>query len=237
MTNEIQILAATAATIGFFHTLLGPDHYLPFIVMSKSGEWSLKKTALVTFLCGLGHVMSSVVLGFIGISLGIAVSKLEAFEAFRGSLAGWALLTFGLLYFIWGVRRAIQNKPHAHIHSHKGDFTHTHTHTHTQEHAHAHLNKNKKSITPWVLFTIFVFGPCEPLIPILMYPAAKNNISGVIIVTALFSLATIGTMMSIVIVSASGLNLLPLKKLERYSHAMAGAAIFLCGASIQFLGL
>jgi len=27
----------------------------------------------------------------------------------------------------------------------------------------------------WALFLIFVFGPCEPLIPLIMYPAAKLN--------------------------------------------------------------
>jgi len=30
MSGEIAILAGTAATIGFTHTILGPDHYLPF---------------------------------------------------------------------------------------------------------------------------------------------------------------------------------------------------------------
>jgi len=33
MSNELMILLVTAASIGFFHTLLGPDHYLPFIVI------------------------------------------------------------------------------------------------------------------------------------------------------------------------------------------------------------
>ena len=72
------ILIATAASIGFFHTILGPDHYLPFIVMSRSGKWSVKKTMLVTLLCGLGHVLSSILLGVAGIALGVAVFRLEA---------------------------------------------------------------------------------------------------------------------------------------------------------------
>lgn len=88
-----------------------------------------------------------------------------------------------------------------------------------------------------MLCTIFVFGPCEPLIPILMYPAAKNNTAGIILVAVLFSTVTITTMLGVVLVSTFGLNLLPLSKLERYSHALAGAAIFLCGVAIQFLGL
>ena len=54
MTEAIPILAGTAALIGLGHTLAGPDHYLPFIVMGKARQWSLGKTMWITFLCGLG---------------------------------------------------------------------------------------------------------------------------------------------------------------------------------------
>ncbi len=36
MSHEIVVLGIAAASIGFFHTLLGPDHYLPFIVMARA---------------------------------------------------------------------------------------------------------------------------------------------------------------------------------------------------------
>ena len=237
MSNELLILIIAAASIGFFHTLLGPDHYLPFIVMSRSRSWSLRKTSLVTVVCGIGHVLSSVLLGIIGIALGIAVSKLEAIESFRGSIAAWVLIAFGLVYFIWGMRRALRNKPHEHLHKHEYGFSHMHTHHHTEVHMHVHRKKGTKNITPWVLFTIFVFGPCEPLIPLLMYPAAKNSLLGVVLVTGLFSATTILTMLGIVLISTFGLNLIPVNRLERYTHAIAGATICLCGVSIQFLGL
>ena len=237
MSNELLILIIAAASIGFFHTLLGPDHYLPFIVMSRSRNWSLRKTSLVTVLCGIGHVLSSVLLGIIGIALGIAVSKLEAIESFRGSIAAWVLIAFGLVYFIWGMRRALRSKPHEHLHKHEDGFSHMHTHNHTEVHMHIHKKKGTKNITPWVLFTIFVFGPCEPLIPLLMYPAAKNSLLGVVLVTGLFSATTILTMLGIVLISTFGFNLIPMNRLERYTHAIAGATICLCGVSIQFLGL
>ena len=237
MSNELLILIIAAASIGFFHTLLGPDHYLPFIVMSRSRSWSLRKTSLVTVVCGIGHVLSSVLLGIIGIALGIAVSKLEAIESFRGSIAAWVLIAFGLVYFIWGMRRALRNKPHEHLHKHEYGFSHMHTHHHTEVHMHVHRKKGTKNITPWVLFTIFVFGPCEPLIPLLMYPAAKNSLLGVVLVTGLFSATTILTMLGIVLISTFSFNLIPMNRLERYTHAIAGATICLCGVSIQFLGL
>jgi len=83
----------------FLHTLFGPDHYLPFIVMKKARNWSFAKTLSITIACGLGHVLSSVVLGLIGIAAGIALMKLEVFESFRGNIAAWALIGFGFAYF------------------------------------------------------------------------------------------------------------------------------------------
>jgi len=225
----------TAASIGFFHTIMGPDHYLPFIMMAQSGQWSRKKTTIVTLLCGIGHVLSSIFLGFIGITFGIAVSKLEFFESFRGNIAAWALIAFGLVYLVWGVRQAWKNKPHTHFHSHGGD-KHAHTHVHTDDHSHVHGQK-KKSITPWVLFAIFVFGPCEPLIPLLMYPAFQSSMFGVVLVSLVFGLVTLATMLGMVLVTTYGIELIPTKKMERYTHAFAGATIFFCGVSIQFLGL
>jgi nickel/cobalt transporter (NicO) family protein len=237
VSQELYLLALTAASIGFIHTVAGPDHYLPFIVMARARNWSMAKTAWVTFLCGLGHIGSSVVLGLIGVALGIAVARLEGLESFRGNLAGWAFLAFGLVYMVWGIRRAVKNRPHAHVHFHKDGSKHDHTHTHGNEHAHVHEQVEKVNLTPWILFTIFVFGPCEPLIPIVMYPAARHSTTGLIVVTAVFGVVTISTMLGIVLVSSFGINLLPTRKLERYSHALAGGTIFLCGVAIQFLGL
>jgi nickel/cobalt transporter (NicO) family protein len=237
MPSGLTVLLIAAASIGFFHTLFGPDHYLPFIVMSKARKWSLTKTALITILCGIGHIGSSVVLGLVGIAMGIAVNKLELVESFRGNLAAWALIAFGLVYFVWGLRRAFRNKPHHHIHAHIDGGTHMHAHIHTEEHLHIHQKEGVVNITPWILFTIFLFGPCEPLVPILMYPAAQDSVYGLVLVTIVFGSVTILTMLSVVLATTLGVTFLPMKHVERYSHALAGAAIFLCGIAIQFLGL
>ena len=237
MQQELFLLAATAASIGFIHTIAGPDHYLPFIVMAKARKWSAAKTTWITFLCGLGHIGSSVVLGLIGVALGVAVSKLQGLESIRGNIAGWALIAFGLIYLIWGVRRAIRNKPHTHLHFHKDGTQHHHTHTHADAHVHVHDEEAKVNLTPWILFTIFVFGPCEPLIPLVMYPAARHSNAGLIMVTSVFGGVTIVTMLSIVLAGSFGLSFLPMGKLERYSHALAGGAILMCGIAIQFIGL
>ena len=236
MTSELSLLLLTAASVAFIHTLFGPDHYLPFIVMARAGKWSRVKTIWVTILCGIGHVGSSVVLGIVGIMFGVAVMHLQWIESLRGNFAGWFLIAFGLVYLVWGIRRAVRNKPHHHVHVHPDGTFHTHEHTHHQEHLHVH-EEEKESMTPWILFTVFVFGPCEPLIPILMYPAAKGHYGQVAAVGIIFGIITIATMLTVVLTSLFGLSLLPVGKLERYSHALAGLTVLACGLAIQFLHL
>jgi sulfite exporter TauE/SafE len=236
MNTEITILCWTAASIGFVHTLFGPDHYLPFIVMNRARKWSAAKTAWITFACGLGHVLSSVFLGLLGIAFGIALMQLEAFEAFRGNLAAWALIGFGFAYMGWGIHRGVKNAPHRHLHLEE-DGAPVHSHNHEGRHSHPHEPSPKKSITPWVLFTIFVLGPCEPLIPLLMYPAARHSLSGTILVALVFSAVTIATMMTVVLAASWGVRFARFGLLERWTHALAGGAICLSGLAIRFLGL
>jgi nickel/cobalt transporter (NicO) family protein len=238
MNREILVLAGTAASLGLVHTIIGPDHYLPFIVIGRARRWSLRKTLGVSFLAGLGHILSSVVLGFLGIGLGVAVTRLEKVESARGEVAAWLLIGFGLAYFFWGLRSAWKKRPHEHKHVHGADEAgHVHVHTHDGAHTHLHPDTEKKNITPWVLFTIFVFGPCEPLIPLVMYPAAKHNTTGVILVTAAFGLTTIATMLVMIAAVSYGANLVNLGRLERYAHALAGAMILISGLAVMLLGL
>lgn len=236
MEGSTLLLAGTAVTIGFIHTIVGPDHYVPFIVMGEARRWTIRRTMLITFLCGLGHVLSSVIVGFIGIAAGISLSKLEFFESFRGNIAAWLLIAFGLVYMLISLRSLYRRKKHVHAHYHTDGTDHEHEHGHFSGHSHIHL-ENKKNMTPWILFLIFVLGPCEPLIPIVMYPAAENNIHGVIIVSLLFSVVTIGTMMSVVLAFRLGLSRINLRPLERYVNVIAGATIVVSGLAIQFLGL
>jgi nickel/cobalt exporter len=237
MSGELTVLLVTAASIGFLHTLLGPDHYIPFIAMAKSARWSNRKTGLITILCGVGHVLGSVVLGLVGIAFGLAVAGLESIESVRGGIAAWALIAFGLVYFVWGLRRALRKVPHTHSHLHLGGVVHSHEHAHFQEHTHAHETSSTRTLTPWILFTIFVLGPCEPLIPLLIYPAAEGGFFDVAAVAVVFGTTTILTMLTVVMLAVRGVEFLPARAMERYVHALAGLAILLCGVAVEFLGL
>jgi len=232
--NELAILMLSAASLGFIHTILGPDHYLPFIVLSRARKWSQRKTLWITLISGIGHVGSSVFIGFIGIAMGISLTKLEAIESYRGEIVAYLLIVFGLLYSIYGIYKVVNNGGHVHFPSFLKPKS-------IRNHHHGDLNDADKiekevNITPWILFLIFVFGPCEVLIPMLLFPALEFNFVGVIAVALVFGITTILTMLLIVYQAYRGVGLLNLGKKEKYMHLLAGLVILISGVGIQFMG-
>ncbi|MGH9869922.1 MAG: sulfite exporter TauE/SafE family protein [Candidatus Polarisedimenticolia bacterium] len=231
-------LVAASAGVALTHTLLGPDHYLPFLMLARARRWTRARTMAITVACGAGHVASSLLLGAAGVMLGVAAAPLAHIEQVRGGLAAWALVIFGAAYFLWGVRRAVRRardlEPHAH-----GDHVHMHAGSSA---AHAHRDADaaaapRSATTFWVLFTIFVLGPCEPMIPLFVLPASRGRWGLAIGSALLFSVLTIATMVVVTLLSLAGLRRLPFAFLERWSHAMAGAVLWASGLAIITLGL
>jgi hypothetical protein len=70
-----------------------------------------------------------------------------------------------------------------------------------------------------------------------MYPAATMGFSAAIWVALVFSGITILTMTALVTASVYGINFVSLKFMERYTHALAGFTVLMCGIAIKFLGL
>jgi nickel/cobalt transporter (NicO) family protein len=235
VNSEFALLLAASATLGFVHTLLGPDHYVPFIAMAAARRWSTRRAILMTLVSGLGHVTSSIVLGVVGLLLGVEVFKLTKLEVLRDGVAGWLLLGFGLAYTLWSLQRLMKEKTSGIVHAHESVAESGHAPVPHAHGPHTHVHPEKATLTPWVLVSIFVLGPCKPLIPVLMYPAARADAFTVFAVAMIFSLATIGTMIVVVYASLHGLAWVPKWKFQRYSHAVAGCVIMLCGAGIQVL--
>lgn len=240
-SGNLVVLLWTAGTLGFLHTILGPDHYIPFVMMSKAQNWSRRKTAFITFLCGLGHVGSSIIIGILLVWLGMAAaewgdSRFAFWQDVRGSFTAWLLMGVGVAFTIWGIKKAYRGQTHSHSHIHENSTEHTHEHDHNDDHMHPHTNK-VSLLTPWVLFTIFVFGPCESIIPLMLSAWSTSGIIGVTLVSSIFAITTIITIMGTVAILMAGIKSIPLGKLNRWSTALAGISLVACGAAIQFLGL
>ncbi len=232
MNTELQVLLLTAVSISCLHTLTGPDHYIPFIALSRVRGWTAGKTVVWTLLCGIAHVGSSVLLGMLGIGLGWSLSKVSGLENLRGGLAGWALLSFGLLYTMWGLKRAWSNKVHKHFDVYDNGEVYVYEHKHGQ----IVYPQDRMKVTPWIMLLIFGLGPCEPLIPLLMYPAAQHSTYGMLMLVLSFTLFTLLTMTALVLLGYYGFSVLKTSRLERYVHVLGGISVLICGIGMVYLG-
>src|SRR5262249_52428011 len=149
-----------------------------FAALARAQGWSRGRTARITALCGFGHVTVSAVLGVLALFFGLELLRLvgERMEA----VAGLLLLAVGLVYAGYGLRRA----PGVHVHGH--------------HHAHYDHVHEPRRMTPWALFLLFSADPCVAVIPILFAAAPLGALRATLIVGA-YEVATIGTMVALVL--------------------------------------
>ncbi len=220
MQSASEALVGLAASIGLVHTVIGVDHTLPFIMLARAQKWTLSRLLSITVLCGTGHVLSSVLLGMFGISIGVAIDQLEIIEARRGQMAAWLLIGFGLAYAVWSLHRERRKRARLQLAPDPSAE-----------------RKRRRAVTVWSLFIVFILGPCEPLIPILMAPAFDHMWTTVAGVVLVFAVVTIGTMCTLVTIGYFGLKLPVFSFLERHAHTASGLAIAGSGVAIQLLGI
>jgi len=206
-------LITAAVSVAFLHAL-APDHWLPFVALAKSSRWRMRQVAFVTTVAGLGHVVSSLLLGLLGLWAGWAVHQMEGTDVWRGRVAIWLLIGFGVAYALWGLKHAQHHHPHVSV----------------QEVAKAYATKRI-----WMLFAIMVFGPCEPLIP-LMFLAYQHGVAAVVWVSLVFSLMTVAMVVGQSCLSFAGLRLVHVPWMERYAHAIAGLVIVLTAGFVLLNG-
>lgn len=203
----------STATIAVVHAIAGPDHYLPFIAIGAARRWSHLRAFFITLIAGIAHVLSSVVIGIIGIGAGITLEHLEFLEGSRGNIAGWLLILAGVLYLLWSLRR------------------HTHHHVNVEfddEKAH------RRSVLVWTLVAIFVLGPCEPLVP-LMFVAVQISWWAVVVSSVLFMVLTLVVMEVFVLAGISGLKLIPAGLTHRAGNVLASLVIIALGVTLMLL--
>ena len=99
--------------ISLLHAII-PSHWLPVLAIGKKENWDLGETEKVTFMAGLAHVLSTVLIGvFLGV-IGIGLSS--GVQNFTRIIAPCILILVGF-YFIR------QHYVHHHFHLQKQKVT------------------------------------------------------------------------------------------------------------------
>ena len=211
-----SLLLATAATLAIVHTLLGIDHSVPFVALGRARRWTLRRTLVVTAVCGVGHVASSVLIGALGVALGVATDSMLWIESARGELAAALLIGFGLTYAAWAIWSRLGGPQRAHLGRHA---------------------VTDSRVTPWALFIVFVLGPCEPLIPLMVVPGMAGDWPTVAAIVGVFGALTIAAMLATVTIGYGGLSLAGPRRLGRHADVLAGLVVAASGAAVLFLSL
>jgi sulfite exporter TauE/SafE len=214
----MEILLISALSIGVIHAM-APDHWLPFVMLGRAQQWSGWKTTRVVSLAGLGHVGSSIIIAAIGLAAGAALEHVNGWDEVRGNFASLLLIGFGLVYAVWGM-----------FHWKK------HTHEHSGHHHHQHGQNTAAVVSYWTLFALIVFGPCEPLIP-LLFASMSYGWMSVAAIFAAFSIVTVAMMLLQVHLALLGLSMMRFHFLKDASHIIAGIVIALTGVAIRLLGI
>ncbi|MBW2713479.1 MAG: hypothetical protein JRC77_06975 [Deltaproteobacteria bacterium] len=228
-----ELLLSAAAGVAFLHTLMGPDHYLPFLMLAGARKWGWARTLTVTGICGMGHVAGSLLLGVAGLAIGASVASIDQLQLWRADWAAWLLVAFGFAYAMWGLRTALRNRRDLHAHTHMGRV-HIHGHASTP---HQHADNHGDTVTFWMLLLVFILGPCEPLVPLFILPASRGLWDLAALTAAVFAVVTIGTMLSLTALGLAGLKHISFPWAEQWGHALAGAAVATSGLAIIVFGL
>ena len=218
-------LAATAAAFGAGHTAANPAHYLPFAAIAKSRGWGVGRALALAAACGAGHVLSSALVGGIGVALGAGIGSVEEI---RESAMRWLFLAFALAYFAAEVRASFAGRICLCCRGAAGRAENK-----GAEGAPAGFSDRANF---WTLFLIFTLGPCEILAPLVMVPASEGDWAGVASVVAAFSVSTVATMLAMTAAVMFGLGFVKGggEFFQKWGRALSGGVVLACAVLLFF---
>ncbi|MDZ4716696.1 MAG: hypothetical protein SH819_14615 [Cytophagales bacterium] len=199
-------LIAGSLVLSFLHAVI-PNHWLPILAIGRKERWSLAETTRVTFLAGLSHAASTVLLGII---LGVIGSGLSsAVESFSAYIAPSLLVALGL-YYIY------QHSRHHHFHLH----------------GHPEQVPSKRII--FSLASAMFFSPCFEIEPYFLVAGAQG-IWFVLFLAVLYTAVTVTGMVVWVRMTYRGLLKLNWHAIEHNAGIITGITLILTGVLSYFL--
>jgi sulfite exporter TauE/SafE len=189
---------------------------------------------VTVIFCGIGHILSSLVIGLICVSLGMYFMRITNIQVANGTIAAWLMTVLGTVYTIWGIRQSFKNKNQNNIIVNTAE----NIKQNQQEDVKSNRSKTKhENSAIWFLLIIFILAPNEPLLPLILYPASTNNYFIMVLVSVVFGVMTIAAMLGMTFLGIYGVRLIHFNKFERHIHTIAGLSILLCGLAILLLKL
>ena len=193
--------------LSLLHAII-PNHWLPVLAIGKKEKWSLREISNVTFLSGLAHALSTIVIGIILGLLGLQLAG--TIEYFTHFIAPVFLILLGI-FFIY------QHHRHRHFHLHN-------------------MPKpaiSKKKIILSLVVAMFL-SPCMEIEAYFLLAGTKG-LWAVLLIAAMYLIITVTGMVLWVRLAYSGLVKLNWHNLEHNSGIITGAILVITGIVSFFI--
>ncbi len=193
--------------ISLLHAVI-PNHWLPVLAIGKKQGWSLAETTRITFIAGIAHVISTII---IGILLGLIGGELtEHIEDFTRIIGSSILILIGL-YFV---------RQH-------------YTHHHFQLQKEKLEKKNKTSVILALVIAMFL-SPCMEIEAYFLLAGTRgwHVMAGIAV---MYSIITIAGMLIWIRVVYKGLLKLNWHKWEHNAGIITGLILIITGIISFFI--
>lgn len=193
--------------LSLLHAVI-PNHWLPVLAIGKKENWTLREVTEVTFLSGLAHALSTIVIGIIIGYIGLQLA--ENVRYFTHVVAPVILVILGL-FFIY------QHHRHKHFHLHQVPKP----------------ARSKKKIII-ALVTAMFLSPCMEIEAYFLLAGTKG-LWAVAIIAALYLLITVTGMVLWVRLAYKGILKLNWHTLEHNSGIITGYTLVATGVIAYFI--
>lgn len=206
----LKVIIFGTIMISVLHAII-PSHWLPILSISKSRKWNKRETLRVTFLAGLAHVCSTIVLGLFISYFG---AQLKVFlEDFLKIILPISLILFGI-YFLYR--------------------HHTHHHFHIDAQKLNEKNDNDYAII-FSIMGIMFFSPCLEIVPYFLM-AGANGIPSVILLSIIFLAVSISGMLLWMFLVYEGTKKMNWHFIEHNAGLITGIILILTGVLSYYSG-
>lgn len=182
---------------------LTPNHWLPVLAISKKENWTIQETTSVTFISGVSHAISTVLIGVVIALVGLELS--ERIEQFAHLIAPIILIALGIFYIY-------QHHRHRHFHLHGTEKP-----------------SSKRKVVLSLVVAMF-FSPCFEIEAYFLI-AGAHGWKQVAILAMLYTVVTIGGMVLWIRLTYRGLFKLNWHALEHNAGIITEATLITTGVA------
>lgn len=200
LNSDTLSIIAGSLVLSVLHALI-PNHWLPVLAISRKENWTLKQTTSVTFISGLSHASSTVIIGLIIGLLGVTLAG--NIEDFTHILAPVILISLGIFY----------------IYQH---YRHKHFHVHLEVKT---VSKQKIIVT---LAIAMFFSPCLEIEAYFLL-AGTHGLAQVFLLALFYTVVTVTGMVVWVRLAYKGLLRLNWHALEHNAGIITGVTLVITG--------